>query len=158
MSAKLTCVHFDHKFNENSCLDWDLQFEDDILTILSNPLHELYIIFWMYMSWQLVSYWCRQTPAKPANQHLKLESLEHETHWSWKRGREIFTLMKELDSKILPQKTPLHTLGQAAASLDPSSPHLTYQKQNPMVEETKTDPSMSPLLQILPSSTTKNCW
>jgi hypothetical protein len=71
-------------------------------------------------------------------------------------GEKYFTLMKELDTEILPQKTPLHTLGRAAASLDPSSPHLTYLKLNPMVEETKTDPSLSHLSRNPPSSTTNN--
>lgn len=112
MSAKFTCVHSDHEFNENSSLDWELQCEDNILTILSNPLLELCIIFWMYMNWQLASYWSGQTQAKPANQHLKSESLEYETHWSWKRVRNISHWWKNWTQKSYPKKLLCIRLGK----------------------------------------------
>lgn len=148
MSQKLTRAHSDHKFKANICLDRELPYEDNILTILSNPLPELCNIFWMYKKWQLVSSWSRQSPGTPISIWRA---------WTWNslimEARE-----RNIDTTILPQKTPLHTLGQAAASLDPSSPHLTYQKLNPTVEATKTDPSLSPLSRISPSSTTNNCW
>ena len=113
MSAKFTCTHSDHKLNENTCLDWELQCEDNILTILSNPLPELCIIFWMSTNWQLVSYSWRQSPATPANQHLKLETLEHETQWSWKRGREIFYTNERIGHRNL---TPKNSSAYAWAS------------------------------------------
>jgi hypothetical protein len=62
------------------------------------------------------------------------------------KGEKYFTTMRELDTKILPLKTPPDILGQVVASLDPLSTHLTYLKLNPMVEVTKIDPSLSPSL------------